>query len=46
VTGGDNVVRLVPPLIIDENHVREAITALSEACRALAPKQRAKDNVA
>jgi acetylornithine/N-succinyldiaminopimelate aminotransferase len=46
VTGGDNVVRLVPPLIIDESHVREAITALSDVCRTLAPKERARDNVA
>jgi acetylornithine/N-succinyldiaminopimelate aminotransferase len=33
VGAGDNVVRLLPPLIIDETHVREAMTHLSEAAR-------------
>lgn len=45
VTAGDNVVRIVPPLTIDESHVREAVSALSDACRSLAAT-RAKDNVA
>ena len=31
VGGGDNVVRIVPPLIIEESHVREALAALSAA---------------
>lgn len=30
-TAGDNVLRLAPPLIITEDHVREAITMLSDA---------------
>ena len=33
VGAGENVVRLLPPLIIDETHVREAMTHLSEAAR-------------
>jgi len=35
---GDNVARLAPPLIIDETHVREAVTALDAALTALAPQ--------
>jgi len=31
VGAGGNVVRLLPPLIIDENHVREALCILSDA---------------
>ncbi len=33
VGAGENVVRLLPPLNIDETHVREAMTHLSEAAR-------------
>lgn len=33
VAGGDNVVRMLPPLIITEEHVAEAIEKLSDACR-------------
>jgi acetylornithine/N-succinyldiaminopimelate aminotransferase len=33
VGAGDNVVRLLPPLIVDETHVREAMTHLSDAAR-------------
>jgi acetylornithine/N-succinyldiaminopimelate aminotransferase len=33
VGAGDNVVRLLPPLIVDETHIREAMTHLSEAAR-------------
>jgi acetylornithine/N-succinyldiaminopimelate aminotransferase len=33
VGAGDNVVRLLPPLIIDESHVGEAIGILDQACR-------------
>jgi acetylornithine/N-succinyldiaminopimelate aminotransferase len=29
IGAGDNVVRLLPPLIIDESHVREAMEKLS-----------------
>jgi acetylornithine/N-succinyldiaminopimelate aminotransferase len=30
IAAGDNVVRLLPPLIIDESHVREAMEKLSQ----------------
>ncbi|WP_169567118.1 aspartate aminotransferase family protein [Sneathiella limimaris] len=33
--GGDNVVRLLPPLIIDEAQINEFITALEQACEEL-----------
>ncbi|HEY5047857.1 MAG TPA: aspartate aminotransferase family protein [Rhizomicrobium sp.] len=33
VAAGDNVVRLLPPLIIEESHVREAMTLLSATAR-------------
>lgn len=36
VLAGDNVVRLVPPLIIEESHVAEAVGILDKACRELA----------
>lgn len=42
VGAGDNVVRLVPPLIITEEHVREAIGILNDACLSLTHKP-AKD---
>jgi acetylornithine/N-succinyldiaminopimelate aminotransferase len=35
VGAGDNVVRILPPLIIDEAHVREAIGILNDACLSL-----------
>ena len=35
VGAGDNVVRLVPPLIIDESHVKEAVGILDRACQQL-----------
>ncbi len=34
--GGDNVVRLLPPLIIEEEHIAEFISALEAACEELA----------
>jgi len=34
IPAGDNVVRLLPPLIIDESHVREAMAALGETAKA------------
>ncbi len=42
VPGGDNTVRLLPPLIIDEGHVHEALEKLAAACTALdtAPPKR------
>ena len=41
MAAGDNVVRLLPPLIIEERHVREAIDKLSDAARAYVPAQSA-----
>lgn len=35
VLAGDNVLRLVPPLIIEESHVDEAMVFLREACQAI-----------
>ena len=35
VPAGDNVVRLLPPLIIDESHVAEAVEMIETACRSL-----------
>jgi acetylornithine/N-succinyldiaminopimelate aminotransferase len=37
VGAADNVVRLLPPLIIDESHVGEAIEKLEAACAAVSP---------
>ena len=34
-TAGDNVLRLMPPLIIDEEHVAEAVEHLENACSAM-----------
>jgi len=34
VAGGDNVVRILPPLIIDEAHITECIEKLSEGARS------------
>jgi len=36
VPAGDNVVRLLPPLIIGESHVAEAVEMVGIACKALA----------
>lgn len=38
VPAGDNVVRLLPPLIVEEKHVDEAMARLDRACRALKEK--------
>lgn len=35
VGAGDNVVRLLPPLIVDETHLDEAVEKLGRACLAL-----------
>lgn len=35
IGAGDNVVRILPPLIIDESHVREATAILDDACLSL-----------
>ena len=37
ILGGDNVVRLLPPLIIEDAHVAEALQILDKTCRALTP---------
>jgi acetylornithine/N-succinyldiaminopimelate aminotransferase len=37
VAAGDNVVRLLPPLIIEEHHIRECVDRLSAAARAYSP---------
>jgi len=39
VAAGDNVVRMLPPLIIEEAHVTEAIEKLEDACRSFVEKQ-------
>jgi acetylornithine/N-succinyldiaminopimelate aminotransferase len=36
VAAGDNVVRVLPPLIIDERHVDEALAILERVCGAWA----------
>lgn len=35
IGAGDNVVRILPPLIITEEHVREAIGVINDACLSL-----------
>ena len=35
VGAGDNVVRLLPPLIVDEAEIEEAVQRLERACIAL-----------
>jgi acetylornithine/N-succinyldiaminopimelate aminotransferase len=35
VAAGNNVVRLVPPLIIEDSHVDEALTIMEKACAEL-----------
>jgi acetylornithine/N-succinyldiaminopimelate aminotransferase len=37
VAAGDNVVRLLPPLIIEDKHIAEAIEKLSEGARTYVP---------
>jgi acetylornithine/N-succinyldiaminopimelate aminotransferase len=39
VAAGDNVVRLLPPLIISEPEIAEAVTRIERACERLAKKQ-------
>jgi acetylornithine/N-succinyldiaminopimelate aminotransferase len=41
VTAGDNVVRLIPPLIINEKDVAEAINRLDRACATIGKRLRA-----
>jgi acetylornithine/N-succinyldiaminopimelate aminotransferase len=35
VPAGDNVVRLLPPLIIDKGHIEEALRMISGACQEI-----------
>jgi len=37
VAAGENVVRLLPPLIIEEHHIRECVDKLSAAARSYVP---------
>ena len=37
VSAGENVVRILPPLVIDESHIAEFIEKLSDAARTYAP---------
>ncbi|PZO78795.1 MAG: acetylornithine transaminase [Sphingomonas hengshuiensis] len=37
VAAGDNVVRVLPPLVIDESHIAQAMEKLSAAARAYVP---------
>lgn len=37
VAAGDNVVRILPPLVIEESHIAEAIEKLSDAARVYVP---------
>jgi acetylornithine/N-succinyldiaminopimelate aminotransferase len=39
VGAGDNVVRLLPPLIVVETEIEEAVQRLDRACTALSGKQ-------
>ncbi len=39
ITAGDNVVRLLPPLIIDEAEIREAVARMDAAATALAARR-------
>ncbi len=39
VNSGSNVIRLLPPLVIDENQVNEAIAILDKSCRELAGEE-------
>ena len=37
VSAGENVVRILPPLVIDESHIAECVEKLSEAARVYVP---------
>ncbi len=37
VSAGENVIRILPPLVIDENHITECIDKLSTAARVYVP---------
>jgi acetylornithine/N-succinyldiaminopimelate aminotransferase len=40
ITAGDNVVRLLPPLIVGEAEIREAVGRIDRACQALEDEMR------
>jgi acetylornithine/N-succinyldiaminopimelate aminotransferase len=40
IGAGDNVVRLLPPLNIDESHVAEAVKRIDRACAAIENRMR------
>jgi acetylornithine/N-succinyldiaminopimelate aminotransferase len=46
IPAGDNVMRLLPPLIIEEAHVREAMKLLSETAAEFDTAKDAKTGVA
>ena len=37
VPAGDNVVRCLPPLVIDDGHIEAAVSAFEDACKSLSP---------
>ena len=39
VGAGDNVVRFLPPLIVNEAEIEEAVQRLEQACLALSPER-------
>ena len=41
VGAGDNVVRLLPPLIVSEQEMAEGIARLDRACAQLSPERQA-----
>jgi acetylornithine/N-succinyldiaminopimelate aminotransferase len=42
IGGGDNVVRLLPPLIVEDEELDEAVTKVSAACTALEARAKAE----
>jgi acetylornithine/N-succinyldiaminopimelate aminotransferase len=42
IAAGDNVVRLLPPLIVSDAEIDEAVDRLDRACAALAPARAAQ----
>ena len=43
IGAGDNVVRLLPPLVVTDADIAEAVDKLDRACRALEAKARPED---
>jgi acetylornithine/N-succinyldiaminopimelate aminotransferase len=41
VSGGDNTIRLVPPLVIDESHIDELMAKLSAGAASYGAKESA-----